>query len=218
MALSFADGDFLYYGTVDPVASSSDWSMFTWIYMTSFNARDNDVFVKRDAFNSTGGKWGLNINSLGQPTVTTNGHYCTCTGLGLTANQWNAVGLCCNSSGVTFWVNGASSQTSSNNNTSPSANWQTPTGCDSTGVCIGKGFAENADKFIGDLAYVSLWGAALSNAECASLNKGFSPRSVRPQNLAFFTPLLRDGREIRHGYAISSSTGTAFFTHPKVFS
>jgi hypothetical protein len=217
MALSFADGDFLYYGTVDPVPSSSDWSMFAWLNMPSFNGRDNDVFVKRDAFNSTGGKWGLNINSAGQPTVTTNGNFCTCSGLALSNSGWNAAALVCNSSGVNFFVNNSKSNSSSSFNLSSTSNWQTPTGNDGNGVCIGKGFAENADKFIGSMANVALWSVALTDSEISALSIGFSPRQIRPQNLKFFTPLINTGKELISHYAISSSTGTAAAAHPRVY-
>lgn len=44
----------------------------------------------------------------------------------------------------------------------------------------------------GDVANVAIWDVALSDAECKSLNAGFSPRRIRPANLRLWAPLVRE--------------------------
>ena len=60
--------------------------------------------------------------------------------------------------------------------------WEGPTaGNDVTRVGLGQSFA--------------FWDAALTDAEMASLEAGFSPRRIRPQNLKFYWPALRSKGE-----------------------
>lgn len=49
-----------------------------------------------------------------------------------------------------------------------------------------------SSPFSGLLAEVAMWDAALSDAEVAILAAGYSPLFVRPQNLVFYAPIVRD--------------------------
>lgn len=44
--------------------------------------------------------------------------------------------------------------------------------------------------FVGDLAEVAIWSAALDDAEMAALGKGFCPQLIRPQSLVAYWPIL----------------------------
>jgi hypothetical protein len=77
----------------------------------------------------------------------------------------------------------------------------------------------DTSPFSGDLAEVAFWNAALTDAEVASLAKGFSPTMVRPMSLRSYYPLSGRGTE-RDLYARSflATTGTtAATTHPRMF-
>ena len=49
-----------------------------------------------------------------------------------------------------------------------------------------------ASPFLGSVAEAGIWNVALAADEIAALAKGFSPKPIRPQNLAAYLPLVRD--------------------------
>jgi hypothetical protein len=69
----------------------------------------------------------------------------------------------------------------------------------------------------GDIAEVGIWNAALTAAEIASLAKGMSCDKVRPQNLVFYAPLVRDLIDARGGLTITNNNGATVANHPRVY-
>ena len=69
--------------------------------------------------------------------------------------------------------------------------------------------------FAGDVAEAALWTVALSAEDVLALAKGVSPMLVRPQNLQFYAPLIRDLIEVK-GLAITSSGGSST-DHPRIY-
>lgn len=67
----------------------------------------------------------------------------------------------------------------------------------------------------GDVAEAALWTVALSADDVLALAKGVSPMLVRPQNLQFYAPLIRDLIEVK-GLAITSSGGSST-DHPRIY-
>lgn len=78
-------------------------------------------------------------------------------------------------------------------------------------VCLGASTSTTgwANFFFGDLAEIGVWDAVLTDAEIASLAKGFSCRRVRPQNLRFYAPLVRSQTDIRGGLVLTPITNGA---------
>ena len=64
-------------------------------------------------------------------------------------------------------------------------------------------------------AGAGIWNVALTAAEIASLAKGFSPRLIRPQSLAFYAPLIRETLDIRGGLTLTDS-GSTVADHPRI--
>lgn len=71
------------------------------------------------------------------------------------------------------------------------------------------------ERFNGDLAQVAIYDAALSENELKALSNGFSPRTIRPQSLRFFAPLVRE--LIDYKGATLTNTGTTVSVHPKAY-
>ncbi len=69
----------------------------------------------------------------------------------------------------------------------------------------------------GRIAEVGIWNAALTAAEIASLAKGMTCDKVRPQNLVFYAPLVRDLKDQKGGLAITNNNGATVATHPRVY-
>lgn len=69
--------------------------------------------------------------------------------------------------------------------------------------------------FSGDIAEVAIWNGILTDADAASLAKGFSPRLVQPNNLAAHWNLIRGLNDNVGGYNLTAS-GTSVSDHPRI--
>jgi hypothetical protein len=69
----------------------------------------------------------------------------------------------------------------------------------------------------GLIAEVGIWNAALTAAEIASLAKGMTCDKVRPQNLVFYAPLIRDLSDNKGGLTITNNNGAVVANHPKIY-
>jgi hypothetical protein len=82
-------------------------------------------------------------------------------------------------------------------------------------------FGINSNKtgnpFGGKLAEVGIYNAALTAAEIASLAKGMTPDKIRPQNLVFYAPLVRDLIDQKGGLTITNNNAATVANHPRVY-
>ena len=69
----------------------------------------------------------------------------------------------------------------------------------------------------GRIAELGIWNAALTAAEIASLAKGMTPDKIRPQNLVFYSPLVRDLIDQKGGLTITNNNGATVAAHPRVY-
>jgi hypothetical protein len=69
----------------------------------------------------------------------------------------------------------------------------------------------------GLIAEVGIWNAALTAAEVAALAKGMTCDKVRPQNLVFYAPLVRDLIDQKGGLAIANNNGATVANHPRIY-
>ncbi len=77
-------------------------------------------------------------------------------------------------------------------------------------VCLGH-LQLNGSRLsmLGGASDFAIWNSDLTDAEHASLAKGFSPRRIRPQSLVFYAPLVRNEHDIVNAYAAWSYPGSA---------
>ena len=129
---------------------------------------------------------------------------------GYTANTWHhACGVFTSSTSRAVYLDGANSGTNAAN--------ITPSGLDTT--TIGSRFTQNTNGvfFNGQSAEVGIWNAALTAAEIASLAKGMTCDKVRPQNLVFYAPLVRDLNDQKGGLTITNNNATTVAAHTRVY-
>lgn len=69
----------------------------------------------------------------------------------------------------------------------------------------------------GDLADFAIWNVELTDAEIASLSKGFKASRIRPQSLVFYAPLIRNINEVRGGIALTNNNTATVANHPRVY-
>lgn len=116
------------------------------------------------------------VNSTGA----TSGVAATTTGY--TSGIWHhACGVFASSSSRSVYLNGASSATDTAAVTVGSLN--------RTAIGTGRYNSTTNSPFLGCVAEVAFWNIALNAVEVAQLARGFSPSSIRPQNLVFYNPL-----------------------------
>ena len=69
----------------------------------------------------------------------------------------------------------------------------------------------------GQIAEAAVWSVALTDAEVASLAKGFKPTRIRPQSLVFYAPLIRNLQDTRGGLSITNNNSATVANHPRVY-
>ena len=87
-------------------------------------------------------------------------------------------------------------------------------------VLIGMRTAAGTNGFFmnGLIAEVGVWNAALTQPEIASLAKGMTCDKIRPQNLVFYAPLIRDLQDIKGSLTITNNNGATVTNHPRIYS
>jgi hypothetical protein len=131
----------------------------------------------------------------------------TSTTSGYSANTWHhACGVFSSATSRTAFIDGGNSNTGTNN-----INPQ-----NSTIMEIGR-FILGVQYMDGRIAEVGIWNVALTAAEVASLAKGMTCDKVRPQNLVFYAPLVRDLNDQKGGLTITNNNGATVANHPRVY-
>lgn len=99
-------------------------------------------------------------------------------------------------------------------NKGTNADSRTPAGLDT--MSIGVSLRSSAiHPLSGLIAEVGIWNIALLDAEIAILAEGYSPLLVRPQNLVFYAPLVREILDVVGGVTLVN-TGSTVGDHPRV--
>ena len=99
-------------------------------------------------------------------------------------------------------------------NEGTNTNTREPTGIDS--ITIGReGDSSPSDTWSGDIGEVAVWNVALTDVEIASLAVGYSPLFIRPGNLVFYAPIVRDLLDRISG-GILTTSGTTVANHPPI--
>lgn len=88
-------------------------------------------------------------------------------------------------------------------------------------VVVGADFGGGAwEGFMnGSIAEVGIWNAALTNPEILSLSRGISCRNIRPQNISFYSPLIRNLSDMRQAQNISltNNNSATVSNHPRIY-
>ena len=69
----------------------------------------------------------------------------------------------------------------------------------------------------GSVAEVGIWNAALTADEIASLAQGMTCDKIRPQNLVYYAPLVRELIDQKGGLTITNNNGATVANHPRIY-
>lgn len=130
------------------------------------------------------------------------------TAASFTTSWHHACGVCVSATERSVFLDGTSKAT---NTTS-----RVMTGLNRLVVGASRSGGSLSGFFSGALAEFATWNAAFPDGDVATLAKGFSPARVRPQNLVFYAPLLRDIQDVRGGRTLTVS-GTTVADHPRIY-
>jgi hypothetical protein len=128
-----------------------------------------------------------------------------------TLNTWNhGCAVFASNSSRTVYLNGGGSAT----------NTTTRNVTNLANVTIGARYSNfTPQQFINCLiAEVGIWNVVLTESEIISLAKGITPDKIRPQNLAFYAPLIRDLQDTKGGLSITNNNGATVANHPRIYS
>jgi hypothetical protein len=128
----------------------------------------------------------------------------------MSVNTWNhGAAVFTSLSSRTAYLNGGGSGT----NTTTIASYNAFQEC-----VVGAQLASTyATRFVGDIAEFGIWSEALTADEIASLAKGMTCDKVRPQNLVFYAPLVRDLIDYKGGLTITNNNTATVANHPQVY-
>jgi hypothetical protein len=170
------------------------------------NGNNNDLWRVRDssvsAFHAVffGGNYAFNVRTQNPSNISGSASI----NLGLQQNIWlHGAGL--------FIANNSRRAYYDNNTATNTANVTSVT-YDRLVLSTG-GSGTNGPR----LAEFAMWTAELTADEIASLEQGFKPFRVRPQNLLYYIPLVRDVADFRSGIALTPTDTPTVADHPRVY-
>jgi len=216
MARSFASASSQYLTHAVAALAGDPISMAAWVYPLQTNATGTVISITDDDANT--GRWSLLLGNTGYVSALkqndggTTGTASTSTTY--SANTWSHAVATFRQSNVRYaYLNGGnagSNFTDVSNESGPSA----------TTIGVQK-FSTNSSYFNGYIAHAAIWNAELTLADVARLYNsgiGADPRSVRPDALVAYWPLLNnDGDQDYWGnFHLTASGSPTYAKHPPV--
>lgn len=203
MSYNFTSPDFL--SSVTPPVTTFPCTLAGWFNSTSITQNQALISVGDDdgpSFISLEVSGGI----AGDPVRARSGSGTASTTTGYTGSQWyHACGVFASATSRTAYIDGGSSGT---NTTS-----DTPSGISS--LQIGRVFFNNTagQRFAGRIAETAIWNVALNIDEIRSLADGYRPSLIRPQNLVFYAPLIRDLIDVARGISLINGDNVPVAEH-----
>lgn len=209
MAYDF-DGTDDYIEATSAAVTAVPISMSAWFNTSNIT---NSLTVMSIASSTGSHRWGIRTGGsfAGDPVgaYTQNGATIVAadTTTGYSANTWHHAGAVFTANNSrTAYIDGGSSATNTNS--------VTPSAALVNRTTIGSSWTGGARVYWpGKIAEVGIWNVALDDAEIEALAEGIRPSLVRPQNLVFYAPLVREVIDYR-GLSLTTS-GAVVDIHPR---
>lgn len=204
-----------------PQQPSFPMTMSVWFYSNRTTGRE-PLFSFYCTDNDTGDFFELALSMLSNATATsrrveavcydgvvgvTRAQTATGVGAGWSTNSWvHAAGVFQGASRVAY-LNGGFTGTNTTSYSDPSKNISdilVNLNYDNTSF---QGNGHNATGQLVSMAEAAIWDVALTTDEILSLSKGVKPKTIRPESLIFYSPLVRGGSS-----SVPDETGNAPLT------
>lgn len=216
MAYNFTAASSQYLSTASAPVTTYPLTLAAWIYPTSTASPTAIVSIENT---STGHRFIIqqnvvNGNHIQATAIDASGATGRSVTSGLTTNSWqHAAGTFATNSSDnwTAYLNGSSA-----NQNSSSGETRNPVGVN--GLKIGARTSASVGLyFAGRIAEVGIWDVVLTAAEVASLADGMACSKIRPQNLKFYSPLVRELIDVKGGLAITNNNAATVTAHPRIY-
>ncbi len=216
MARLFDDASSEYLENDSGIISDVPLTIAAWIYSDDIASADDQTIIFVGDKDATNAHWILRYDATEVGDFITARHR-TSAGTteaiagAVTVNTWHhtAAVFASDTSRTAFFDGSAGSE-----DTASQTGSITP-----DRISIGRAGDSSPDNyFSGRLAEAAVWDVALTATEIASLSKGYSPLFIRPQNLVFYAPLIRDEDLDRvGGLALTAFNTPTVAEHTRVF-
>jgi hypothetical protein len=216
MAYEFTAASSQYLSTASSPVGAAPLTLACWFYPNTITANyalfqiSDGNTTNRHGLAALGGVTGdpLRLYSDGTAGGPASGAVDSSTGF--TASNWqHACGVVASSNSRTVYLNGGNNANNTTNVNNENIN--------QINIATRPFNSVNGLFLDGRLAEVGIWNAALTADEIASLAKGMTCDKVRPQNLVFYAPLVRDLIDAKGGLTITNNNGAKVATHPRVY-
>lgn len=217
MSTQFITASSQYLSTTTPV-NQMPLTVACWFYATSQTSATSRVLVDlRDPTTTNSNIYRLVIplnTSILRAATASNSVFAqadTASG-SILANTWmHAAGVHLNLTSRSVYLNGLTKNTNSTSLAAPPP---------IKNLYIGGSFSTSGplNFFNGFIAEVGIWNLALTDQEIISLSKGITPDKIRPQNLVFYAPLIRDLQDTKGGLTITNNNTATVAAHPRIYS
>lgn len=209
MAYTFNGTKYLESNLASLSLSSTPMTMACW---TRRNSNTNNIFVLNVGEKTANHRNQLAMTGAGVLAITQVGSTAASLFSGLTVQDqtWSHIaGIFSSLSSRTAYLNGSASGV----DTTSIASMNSP-----THIQIAARYSSGiATDFNGDIADVGIWNVALTAGEIASLSKGVACDKIRPGDLVFYAPLVRDLLDYSSGLTITNNNGATVSDHPRLY-
>jgi hypothetical protein len=213
MAVEFNDASNEYLSNNSPPVTSEPLTLAAWFY--------SDDLVNRQALinitDESDSEWGFSLVIRGdvggdpiQAHKWDQGSGAASSTTGYSSNTWHhGCAVFASTVSRTIYLDGGSSASNTTNVTNIIT-------YDSLNIGAVK-VASPTAYMSGRIAEAAIWNAALTAAEAAALAAGYSPLLIRPANLVFYVPLVRDADEdIVGGLSLTANGTPTVEPHPPI--
>ena len=185
-----------------------------WVYPTILGIATTQFYVEFGPTSSPANRFGIgnaSNSSVLRAAVANNSTSAQAnTAALMSLNSWNHVaGVFLSSASRTAYLNGGNSVT---NTTSLNIN-----ASNTVRIAGAQGATTVSNYSNGRIADVGVWNAALNADEITSLAKGMTCDKIRPQNLVFYAPLIRDLQDTKGGLTITNNNNATVADHPRIY-
>lgn len=203
-----------YYRDSTPV-TAAPYTLAIWFYSTSRSLNQNALCINRQG--SSTDSVGLALGP--SPGPATLNFFSASGGVGVNAitsnsyslNAWQHVcGVATSSTDRKSYLNGDTA----NKGTSTTSSVPSSLNRVSLGLWFGSGAF---DQVVGGIAEAAIWDVALTEPEVVSLSKGMAASRIRPQNLQFYFPGVRNVVDLKNAAAITSVGSPGVIAHPRIY-
>ena len=208
MARDFDDTLDQYLRNDEAVATAAPFTVSLWANADEYGAGPCLFCLGNSVSAFT---WEVYINSSGYPALFVNAGARAASSLQISTGVWYHIcGVERASDDRSTFVNGGNEGTNTDD--------LTLTGQDRTVIAAEYTSGSPDYHFNGRVAHVAFWDIALSDSEVAALAAGADPRTVHPQNLVYYVPLVATDQDIVGGYDMTPYNSPTWADQPgKVF-